>query len=206
MNTTHDPQCTKYFSWRAVLVGGVVAFGLLFLFNLLTTGGGLAVYTKTEKGLETLIALAYLWTILGSFLMLFIAGLVTAMIINHDHCSGDPCHGVLHGFVAWVLYILISLTFLSHISEATIVTFPQNFLSVSKDTLAVTDVETPASTDVTTRHGHDNKNGTIPAAEQKEAHKIGIAKLAAFFIFLLEAIGACFGAWCGMDLCRRKCR
>lgn len=204
MNTNHDPQCRKYFSWKAVLVGGVVAFGLLFLFNILTVGGGLAVYTKTEKGLETLVALAYLWTIFGSFLMLFIAGMVTAMIINHDHCSTEPCHGVLHGFVTWVVYILISLMFLSHVSEATIVTFPQNFLGVSKDTLAVSDAETPITT--STVHRAREKGTPVNEEVQKEAHKIGIAKLSAFFIFLLEAIGACFGAWIGMDLCRRKCR
>jgi len=204
MNMQHDSHCKRYFSWKAVFVGAVVAFGLLFLFNLLTLGGGLSSYTRTEKGLEVLVALAYLWTLLGSFVMLFIAGLVTSMVVSHDHCTNEPYHGILHGFITWVLYILISVTFLTHVSEASIVTFPQNFLNVSKETLnADTDNATAAANNAVSSSATTSNTNEENRANQKEAHKLGIATLATFFIFLVEAIGACFGAWCGMDLRRR---
>lgn len=207
-NCTNDPYCSKGVSWRAVLAGSMVAFGLIFLFNLLTIGGGLAAYTRTEKGLEALIFIAYLWTVAGSFLMLFLAGLVTSMVLHHGKIGGH-CHGVLHGFITWVVYILISLAFLSHVTDNTIVVFPQNFMSISNVSSSAASTvpklnvrhssrissEEPASPSETTSEA---------VATQKQAHKIGVATLASFFIFLVEAIACCFGASCGLDLCRRK--
>ena len=197
MTMNQDGHCVKCFSWKAVLAGALVAFGLIFLFNLLTVGGGLSMYTRTEKGLEVLVSLSYLWTLVGSFLMLFIAGLVTSMILYH-YQSTESHHYMVHGFVTWVLYVLISLTFVSHLNEASIITLPQNFLNVSSTTLA--------STDATAITSNTAQNaGNIDVATQKEVHKIGLATLGAFFIFFVEVIGCCFGAHCGLDFCQRRC-
>ncbi len=205
MTPNTDSHCVKCFSWKAVLVGALVGFGLIFLFNLLTVAGGLSIYTRTEKGLEVLVSLAYLWTLVGSFLMLFIAGVVTSMILWH-YQSSDTGHYMVHGFVTWVLYILISLAFIAHLNEATIVTLPQNFLNVSTTTLDTTDatatVNSATSSPVTS---NSSNKGNIDVATQKEVHKIGLATLGAFFIFFVEVIGCCFGAHCGMEHCQRRC-
>ncbi len=201
MNTQNEPTCKKIFSWRAALLGGLVAFGLLFLFNLLTVGGGLSTYVHTEQGLEKLVAFAYLWLAFGSFLMLFIAGMVTTMVVHYDRCMTGSHHSILHGFITWVFYILISLAFLSHLSEASIVTFPQNFFIVHAENSAMSS-ETELSMTQTAKKPSKN----MTTEEKREAHKLGIATLAAFFVFGLEALGACFGAWCGMDICRRHCQ
>ncbi|MBI2792851.1 MAG: hypothetical protein HYX61_12920 [Gammaproteobacteria bacterium] len=201
MTLQSDTHCSKCFSWKAVLVGAVVAFGLIFLFNLLTIGGGLAAYTRTEKGLETLVTITYLWTVVGSFLMLFIAGLVTSMILSHGQ-NTHAGHHILHGFVTWVLYILISIIFLSHLNETSIATVPQNFMSMSvtSDSVKVT-----ATAQEAERNNATTSSSAEKLAEQKQAHKLGLATLASFFIFLVEAIACCFGAHVGIETCRRKC-
>ncbi len=219
MMTQTETKCYKSFSWKAVIVGAFVAFGLLFLFNLLTVGGGLSAYTKTEGGLENLVGIAYLWTLVGNFLMLFIAGAVTSTVLTHRHLHldhYDGCDSVLHGFVMWVVYLLLSLAFLSHVSSSAI---PQNFGSVAsvskenKDTVAASVTAKAAvradriSNNVVTPG--DNKaqdNAVIPAKERAEAHQIGLATLAAFFVFFVEVIGATFGAYCARDVCFRECR
>jgi hypothetical protein len=202
MTLQSDNHCSKCFSWKAVLVGAVVAFGLIFLFNLLTIGGGLTAYTRTEKGLEVLVTITYLWTVVGSFLMLFIAGLVTSMILSHGQ-NTHAGHHILHGFVTWVLYILISITFLSHVNEASIATIPQNFMSMN--VTSDSSVKVTATAQEAEQNRASASSSAEKAAEQKQAHKIGLATLAAFFIFLVEAIACCFGAHVGIETCRRKC-
>ncbi|MBS0289624.1 MAG: hypothetical protein JSS07_06280 [Proteobacteria bacterium] len=199
MNMNND-KCTKrIFSWKATLIGSLIAFGLMFLFTLLTIGGGLSSYVTTEKGLDTLVVLAYLWLAIGSFLILFLAGMVTSMLVSHDGCVSGSHHSILHGFVTWVFYILISLTFLSHLSDS-IVTFPRNFFAISS---TIDNVSSSVSERISENRETARQN--TKTQEQKAAHKLGIATLASFFIFGLEALGACFGAWCGMDICRRHC-
>ena len=195
MNMPQDRTWVNSFSFKSVIVGAVVAFGLMFMFNLLTIGGGLAAYTRTEKGLETLISLAYAWTIVGSFLIFFVAGLVTSFVAHHSIQDERPKNQVLHGFVTWAIYILISLAFLAHASEATVLSFPKSFLSVSE---AAAQADTTASLNTETT-GSNSQNKTVTPTEQKAAHKIGILTLAAFFVFFVEAIACCFGAWCAVE-------
>jgi uncharacterized membrane protein YoaT (DUF817 family) len=171
MNDQLNSQCAKYFSFKGVMVGAVVAFGLMFLFTLLTLGGGLASYTKTDQGLQTLIFISYLWIIVGSFFVFYIAGLVSSWVA-YPTSNCDHRNSILNGFVTWVLYVMISLIFLSGASDTTIAIYPQTFITNTASTV------------------------------QHEAQKIGLATLAAFFIFFVQVIGSCFGAWCGME-CRR---
>lgn len=207
MNEMHEKHCVRCFSFKGIIVGAIVAFGLIFLFNLLTVGGGLSAYTKTQGGLEALVFIAYLWVVVGSFLMLFIAGLATSWVAHHQSDTADHRNSILYGFSTWVLYILISLVFLSHATETTIVTFPKSFLSVSQEaenTAADSDTqETYSATATGQENAGDSQQLTNPQA-RKEAHKIGLATLASFFIFFVEALGCCFGAWCAMELNRKR--
>lgn len=154
------------FSWKGVFVGALVAFGFLFLFNMFTIGGGLSVYTKTEQGLETLITIAYIWKLFGSFILLFIAGYITSVI----SCRANECtQGLLPGFIMWVLYVILSLVFLSHMTGVSIIaSIPQSLGS------------------------------------PREMHAIGVSTLAAFFVLFVEALAACFGAWCGVEYLKRN--
>jgi len=188
------------FSFKGVIVGALVAFGLIFLFTFLTLGGGLSAYTKTEGGLETLVFITYLWVVVGSFLMLFLAGLATSWV-SHTN-TVDHRNSILHGFATWVLYILISLFFLSHATTNTIIPFPKTFLT-AQDTALPTTATTEASTALSANTSANDEQPTDPAT-RKEAHTLGLATLASFFIFFVEAIGCCFGAWCGMELNRKN--
>lgn len=206
------PHCIKAFSWKAVLVGSLVGFGLMFLFNILTVGGGLTAYTKTEGGLENLIVLAYLWTIVGNFLIFFIAGAVTSMVLaNRDIEHYDACDSMLHGFLAWVLYILLSVVVLAHVSEGTVASLPQHFMTAQTVKEAGKDTLVAKATERVSKMGEEavskdkkvNDENVIPAKEREQAHKIGVATLAAFFVFFVGALGATFGAFCGRDICRK---
>lgn len=123
----------KSITWSAVISGALLAFGLTFLFNLLLIGVGLAVYTSGHEGREELALYGFLFTLIGGFILLFMAGWKTGNLIKYcpkgyesevsenKHC---PCyHGATHGFLAWVIYLILSLTFFSFIAQSTSLSF-----------------------------------------------------------------------------------
>jgi hypothetical protein len=226
MNTCNEQGWVKYFSFKAVLVGALVAFGLMFLFTLLTYGGGLSAYTRTEKGLEAVVMATYLWTVVGGFVILFIGGLVTSMVVCHNsrwmessktvvgtapvgtmEVHHHHCHRwLLHGFLTFVMFVIITVLMANSVSKGTVLSLPQNFLAVSSETAGTTaDAASNAASNVASATVPSSNEAVNPAVRE-EAHRIGLAALAAFFVFFVEALAACFGAWCGVEYTREMCR
>ena len=111
-----------YLSLRSILVGAVTAIGLTFLFNTLTTGLGLTLYTQNETGQAALTLLGFIWMLAGGFIMLFVAGWITGRFASqccHYECNRCGNH-LLLGFVMWSTYLLISLLIVGSLNLPTI--------------------------------------------------------------------------------------
>lgn len=204
MNELQDKSCVRCFSFKGVFVGALVAFGLIFLFNLLTLAGGLSAYTKTEKGLETLVFIAYLWLVAGSFLMFYISGFVTGMVSKQND-EPSHCSSFTYGITVWVVYLLITLAFVSKTTENTVFSFPQYFVTISSDSASHAQNAAQNAIEESSEDREADHHGLTNSETRHEAHKIGLATLATFFIFLIEVVGASFGAWCGMNAKRKEC-
>lgn len=176
----------KHFSWRSIFAGAFVAIGLTFLFNLLTTGLGLTLYTPNEQGAHILGWGALVWMVVGSYITMFVAGWVTGLQSAWGH-KITVCKGFLLGFLTWSLYLVISLLILSHVAQSASLAFLKGaFMYVGAESNAA----------VVTQH-------TEVAVQT--IHKMGLATLSTFIIVAVGAIGACVGACCGISHCRKCC-
>lgn len=98
-------------SWPAVFAGGITALAIAFLLNLLGLGVGLSTVDPLTEAdpLDGLGTGTAIWWALSNFAALFIGGMVAARM------SGLPSNvdGALHGFLAWTLYALVTVYFIS---------------------------------------------------------------------------------------------
>ena len=104
-------HCVKPISWKAVLSGALVAVGLTFLFNILTLGLGLSLFTHNESGQDILVFATLAWMIIGGYAILFLAGWIAGKQ-KCCSCHGQSFHcssGFLHGFLAWTVYLIIAV-------------------------------------------------------------------------------------------------
>lgn len=170
------PKC-KHLSWYAVWVGALVALGLTFLFNLLTVGIGLTLYTVDDQGMQVIRWSGLAWMFVGGYIMLFIAGWCTGKQI----CNGfsfHPCNGILHGFMAWTVYLIISVILFSFFIEATSTTLMKNaFFNITLGS---------------------NANPTSSTPNPDAVQTMGLATLSTFLLFAIGALGSCIGAYCGI--------
>lgn len=101
-------------SWGGVLAGALTALTISFLLNLLGFGIGLnAIDPLTDSqpfdgvGTGTII-----WWILSNLASLFIGGLVAARTAGLPSATD----GGIHGFLAWGIYLLVSIYFITSIA------------------------------------------------------------------------------------------
>lgn len=197
----HNGNCQpsdKAISWNAVLGGAFVALGLTFLFNLLTIAIGLSLFTQNTAGKMILTYSGFAWILLGIFFILFISGWVAGRIVSYKH-SLHCANGVLHGFLCWTVYLIISLFVLSHMAS-------DSAAVLIKSTLVYADTNT---TEVEASNAVDPEDSTTSTQIAKNTqttqniHKRGLATFATFFIFLLGAVGSCVGACYGISACKK---
>lgn len=191
MNMQAQNCCThKSMSWGAILTGALVALGLTFLFNLLTIAIGLSLFTQNADGAKVLTFAGYAWVLIGGYIILFIAGWIAGRLVHH-HCRLHWCNGVLHGFVTWTLYLILSMLVLAHMAT------PASVALLRTTFVSVTEYDQPTQSDTTAT------SGTV--SETKIAHKAGHVALGSFFIFLVGAFGCAVGAAYGIRECRKEC-
>lgn len=197
----------KHLSWSGIIAGAFFAVGLTFLFNLLTTGLGLSLFTRNEHGMAVLTVAGLIWLVLGVYFIFFFAGWATGKIAasNLACTDGSTKHcgsGMLHGFLAWTLYLIVTLLILSHIGEATSMKFYKtSFTSIGSDVDTTT---TKIESDTKVSQGAVLENEKAGNLTTRDINKLGWATLITFFIFALGALGACIGACCGASHCQRK--
>lgn len=115
--STHYESARNKFSrisWGGVLAGALAAITISFLLNLLGMGIGLnSIDPMTDSqpfaglGIGTII-----WWVLSNLAALFVGGLIAA------RAAGLPSatDGGLHGFLAWGVYLVISVLFITSLT------------------------------------------------------------------------------------------
>ncbi|CAM3480806.1 TIGR04086 family membrane protein [Aequorivita lipolytica] len=107
----NDKNKFSRISWGAVFAGALTALVVLFLLNLLGFGIGLTtIDPMTENNpFDGLGTGTIVWWAIANVAALFIGGMVAGRM------SGLPSNsdGGLHGFLAWALYTLLSIFFVT---------------------------------------------------------------------------------------------
>jgi hypothetical protein len=135
---------------------------------LLTIGVGFALFNRTPDGVVALTFATVAWMIVGSYMTLFVAGWVTGRLVYNEY-SFHLANGILHGFVTWSLYLIISIVLLALMSQpASAAILKSFFINVTADSTSI------------------------------DVHKLGYATIVTFFIFFIGAAGCCIGSSCGI--------
>ncbi|MCS5711290.1 hypothetical protein [Candidatus Berkiella aquae] len=223
----YENHCLHYYkvktiNWSAVISGAMIAFGLTFLFNLLTLGIGLTIISTSEQGVRDLAFNGFIWSLIGGVIILFIAGWKTGKLIKlhpsdiaycHEKlnanlaqasapmevCKTKCCyHGMTHGFLAWALYLIISLVFTFLLSHATAVSsLNSSFLNIPLG------IPQAVAETANTAKVQQKATAEVPISP-KTAEKAGIEIIGIFLIFTLGAAASSIGCHLGL-LCHRKC-
>jgi hypothetical protein len=183
MNVQADNSCiSRSLSWGAVLTGALVALGLTFLFNLLTIALGLSLYTQSTDGAKVLTFAGYAWVLIGGYIILFISGWIAGRLVHH-HCILHWCNGILHGFVTWTVYLILSMMVLSYMATpASVSLLRTTFMSITDE----------STTSINPDRQSDSKS------TPQTVHKAGHVAFGSFFIFLVGALGCAAGAAYGV--------
>ncbi len=235
LNQTHcsaHGYKSKTITWSAVIAGGMIAFGLSFLFNLITIGIGLTIFPDTAKEMKEMAYIGFLWTVLGAFVIMFFAGWKTGKLIklcpmhfgaytavpNATTSQATPvyhksclcAHGLTHGFLAWVLHLMISLVFFIFIAQiATASYLSSSFLNLpvgySVSDAVASDVDNANAPNASNAAvAKQDATGDVTPATQAAAHKAGSNAVVLFLIFVMGAVGAALGSYLGL-ISHRKC-
>lgn len=208
----------KSMTWSAVIAGALIAFGLTFLFNILLVGVGLVVYSNTSQGAPELAFYGFLVTLIGGTILLFFAGYKTGKLIKHcprhyatTEVTGNvtdkgiiDCgcyHGMTHGFLAWVLYLIISLAFFSVIAHDKSYDFMRSPYLITERNAP--DTQAAATANPTTNQAVSTTETQTTAPDPRAVHVAGVHIIAVFLIFLFGAVGCAIGSFIGM-LANRK--
>jgi hypothetical protein len=221
---------SKTITWSAVIAGGLMAFGLTFLFNLITIGVGLAIFPDTAKELKEMAYIGFIWTVLGAFVIMFFAGWKTGALIklcpmhfggyatpvNATTVQATPvyhkscfcAHAMTHGFLAWVFHLMISLVFFIFVAQIASASYLRSSflnLPVGYSVTDVIDVDVNKSANNAVAK-QDNSTGQVnpTPATQAAAQKAGSNAVALFLIFVMGAVGAAVGSAAGLAS-HKKC-
>jgi len=225
----------KTITWSAVIAGAMIAFGLTFLFNLITIGVGLVIFPDTAKEMKEMAYIGFLWTVLGAFVILFFAGWKTGKLIKlcpmhfSDYTAAVPnattsqatpvyhksclcAHGMTHGFLAWVLHLMISLVFFIFIAQIATASYLSNsFLNLPvgysvSDAVASNEdnANAPKASRAAVVRQDATGDVTPTPATQAAAHKAGSNAVVLFLIFVMGAAGAALGSYLGL-ISHKKC-
>lgn len=172
-------QCsTNHISWTGIFAGALVANGLFVLFHLLSIGLGLSSLTQFSDGNEVLAFGAFIWVFLGSYIIMFLSGWTAGYFIR-DY-SSLVFKGILQGFLAWIVALLIAALVLIPLSQSTaqMMSSPLTNVTVKSVVLSIS-----------------QNNNPTPMPITKAAHRFGVGTLATFLIFLSGALGGAIGGF-----------
>lgn len=195
--STRGPEslytCTRCISWSAIIVAALVAIGLNFLLYVLTTGIGLTAFTLNKTGQLSLVMGGFIWLILSSYFLMFLVGWIAGALARYN--AINRCTGILHGFAAWCLALIVTVAlFSSNVTSAIGTPVYTNYNTNYN-------VTTPAAAATEAYTGTTTGNTVLPNTVQEKVatNKLGIGVLALFFIFLSSALGSICGGYIGSE-------
>jgi hypothetical protein len=169
-------------TWNAIICGALIAFGLSFNFHLLTIGLGLTLFSSNSNLINEITMSGFIWTFLGGGLILLFAGWKVGKLIelspfniqHNDFRKDNYPYAMLHGFLSWVLYLMMSIIFSFLISEfSAIPFFRDSFINLSLGNSKIQSI----SSDIKI---------------------VGYDVLAVFIIFVFGSLCSSIGAYFGM--------
>lgn len=186
-NKLENIACTYFFSWSSVVLGALIALGLGFLLDLFGMGIGLSAYTNSTEGATKLAIGGFLGLIIGAIATMFTAGFAAGYFAG-PHC-GKKNYGVVYGFAAWCLSLLLIAMASPNITN----------YSYSKNNLSGAGTNEVAMTarNVTTNI-HPATDSSDTRAE-KNVRAAGILSLSLFAIFFIGAFSASIGGHAGLS-------
>lgn len=176
---THS-SCTHCISWSAIIVPALVAIGLSFLLYVLTIGLGLSVFTLNTEGQLSLAMGSFIWLVISTYVIMFLVGWIAGALVRPHRCSG-----VLHGFTAWCLALIVTAALFSQ-GTATVLGTPTYYSLKSPTTASQVSTQVRIATSSTTT--------------TEAVNKLGVGVLAIFFVFVAGALGSCCGGYVGSEL------
>lgn len=190
-------HCSRKLSWKAIMAGALVAVGLTFLFNVLTVGLNLSLFTHNENGQDILVFATLAWMVAGGYMILFLSGWIAGKQ-RCCGCYGDSFHatsGFLHGFLVWTVYLIIAVVLISLLADT------PTMLYIQKAFFNITLPNVMSGT-------LSAENAVAAAQNVQTVNKLGLGTLSTFLIFFMGALGASLGGYCGTkhsEHCRKKC-
>lgn len=212
MNTTHcisttNPEHQPRICWSAIFAGAFVAVGLGFLLHLFSVAIGLSAYTSTPDGAKVIAIGGVLGLLIGVIVSMGVAGLVAGYLGRFYYCR---CHGgVIYGFLAWSLALLLSAIFLMPLAHFT-TAYKMNLASavITKPMMQMAKETKSATPEAKNNSGSENmgKNKTMMQQAFPILNEVAAMAYSSWLVFILFFIGAlssCIGACCGMG-CKRE--
>jgi hypothetical protein len=214
-------------SWSAVAAGALVAIGLSILLNAFGNIMGWAFFKISPEGTMAFSLGGFSGILISAIASMFVAGWVSGNlgrkkcnIVNGIVCECRPCAGALHGFLAWCLALLISVTLATPLSQ-----FVSLHFSTSKAVPATmspvimgqtySSFENEKTSKIEQNESHirrlnremgdkktaDNK---VIVNEEKLIHTSGLSLLLTFSLFFVGALFSCLGGYCAIR-CKGGC-
>ncbi len=181
-------------SWGAIIIGGLIGFGLGFLLNIFGFAIGLTSFKPTTNGLLTLAFGGFLGMLVGAIITMFVSGWAAGFYARSY--SVHPHYGVVYGFAAWCIAIIISGFMAGHIGH---LMSSQNFMA-NQNSAVMTNVHTQTMQAVA-QEGNINPPATVQTAQRNTemaAHNLGISMFMTFIVLFMGALSSCFGGYFGM--------
>jgi hypothetical protein len=133
----------------------------------------------------------FVWLLIASYFIMFLVGWIAGNLVQPHRCLG-----VLHGFAAWSLALIIIAALFSQSATSALGT-PNNY---SLTPVTAHNAQVVTTTTTTQEAAKANLREATGSATTTEAvNKVGIGVLGIFFISLAGALGSCTGGYVGSD-------
>lgn len=192
-------------SWRAIIAGVITALSIQTLFNLLGLAIGFSAFTPAVDTVAKIGTGSVIWLALTGIISMFFGGWVASP-------SGlvSKGTGALHGFVAWGTTTLLIFVFAATAAGSMLTTGTISILSkgLTYQSSQTNEQQRPAftqqnmaSSSQTTARDQQGQMQPVKQTAEKAASVLAGAALASFIMFVLSALAAALGGWCGSS-CR----
>jgi len=196
--------CCSCISWSAIISGAFVALGLSFLLFSFASAIGLSAFKISADRVTSIAIGGFIAMLIGGIIVMFVSGWV-AGFLNRGRC-GDHRIGLLAGFLAWSLGLIITAILTTHVGQMlniNYITAPETKMNSSQVTPGVYG-QLFADNKANERSVAKATEVKIATDEEKTINEFGKALFLTFILFLAGAIASALGGYCGMCSCPKN--
>jgi hypothetical protein len=176
-------------SWNAIFISALASVGFSFLLNLFSIAIGLTAFKTTPEGAATTLATGgFIGILIGIIASMFFSGWLAGYLARPAYTNRINL-GSLHGFVAWCLALLITITTFTYVGQ--FVTEYLSFISHPEIIQLSTSMSKTASLSLSSPSVNQ---ALMP---KNSLNDLGLKALIIFSIFFLSALVSSIGGHCG---------